>query len=49
MPIIPALRRLRQKNCEFKGRLSYIMRLYLKQTNRQAKNSRALSFGSSAI
>jgi hypothetical protein len=34
--IVPLLRRLRQKDCEFKTRLDYIVRLCLKEkTNKQ--------------
>jgi hypothetical protein len=31
IPIIPALRRLRQEDCEFKTSLGYIVKLYLKK------------------
>jgi hypothetical protein len=31
MPVIPALRRLRQEDREFKASLSYIVRLYFKK------------------
>jgi hypothetical protein len=31
MPVIPALRRLKQEDCEFKASLSYIVRLCLKK------------------
>jgi hypothetical protein len=38
MPIAPAFRRWRQKDCEFGVRLGYIARPYLKKTKTKAKN-----------
>jgi hypothetical protein len=44
MPIIPALRRLRQENCKFEASLSYTVRPYLKnkQTNKKKKPKKIL-------
>jgi hypothetical protein len=37
MLVIPAPGRLRQKNCEFKAGLSYIVRRYLKKKKKKEK------------
>jgi hypothetical protein len=37
IPTIPALKRLRQEDCEFQTRLGYLARLCLKQTNKKSK------------
>jgi hypothetical protein len=40
MPVIPALERLRQEDCEFKANLDYIVRPYLNTSLHQKKKKR---------
>jgi hypothetical protein len=42
MLVIPAPGRLRQKNCEFKAGLSYIVRRYLKKKKKERKNRKQI-------
>jgi hypothetical protein len=37
LSVIPALRRLRQENCEFEGSLGYITKLYLQKQKRRGR------------
>jgi hypothetical protein len=37
IPVIPALRKVRQENCEFEARLGHIASLQKKRKNKQTK------------
>jgi hypothetical protein len=44
MPVIPAFRRLRQEDCEFKASLGYIVRPCLKKKNPEKKFRSVISW-----